>query len=176
MIRLAIIVAAAENGVIGRNNALPWHLPEDLRYFKRVTMGKPIVMGRKTYEAIGKPLPGRTNIVITRNSAFRAEGVKVVSSLEAALELAGNVAAIDGVEEAVVIGGSEIYQSAIPLADRLYITEVHASVEGDAVLPRIDWAQWRETSREYHAAQAPDHYDYSFVCYERAADLASGLF
>jgi dihydrofolate reductase len=170
MIRLAIIVAAAENGVIGRNNALPWSLPEDLRYFKRVTMGKPIVMGRKTYEAIGKPLPGRTNIVITRNPGFAAEGVRVVSSLEEALELAGHIALIDGAEELVVIGGAEIYQAAIPEADRLYITEVHASVEGDAMLPEIDWAQWLEVSREYHAALPPNQYDCSFVCYNRIVD------
>ncbi len=168
MTRLALIVAAAENGVIGRNNALPWRLPEDLRYFKRVTMGKPIIMGRKTFESIGKPLPGRTNIVITRNPAFHAEGVNVVSSLEAALELAQHIALIDGAQEVVVIGGAEIYQAALPQADRLYLTEVHASVEGDAVLPAIDWSQWREVSRERHAAQPPNDYDYSFVCYERA--------
>jgi len=170
MTGLAVIVAAAENGVIGRNNALPWHLPEDLRYFKRVTMGKPIVMGRKTYEAIGKPLPGRTNIVITRNPAFHAEGVDVVSSLEEALELAGHIALADGAKELVVIGGAEIYQAAIPKADRLYITEVHASVEGDATLPPIDWARWLEVSRERHAAQAPNNHDYSFVCYNRIVD------
>lgn len=168
MIRLALIVAAAENGVIGRNNALPWHLPEDLRYFKRLTMGKPIIMGRKTFASIGKPLPGRTNIVITRNPVFRAEGVKVVSSLAAALELAQHVALVDGAEEAVVIGGAEIYRAALPQADRLYLTEVHAVVEGDAVLPDIDWNKWLEVSREHHAAQAPGQYDYSFVCYARA--------
>jgi dihydrofolate reductase len=170
LIRLALIVAAAENGVIGRNNALPWYLPEDLRYFKRVTMGKPIIMGRKTFASIGKPLPGRTNIVITRNPLFLAEGVKVVSSLAAALELAQHLALVDGAEEAVVIGGAEIYQAALPVADRLYLTEVHASLEGDAELPAIDWTQWREVSRERHAAQAPNQYDYSFVCYERADD------
>jgi dihydrofolate reductase len=170
MIRLALIVAAAENGVIGRNNALPWRLPEDMRYFKRVTMGKPIVMGRKTFESIGKPLPGRTNIVVTRNPAFQAEGIKVASSLAAALELAQHIALLDGADEVVVIGGAEIYQAALPHADRLYLTEVHASVEGDAALPAIDWTQWREVSREQHGAQAPNQYDYSFVCFERAVD------
>ena len=168
MTRLAIIVAAAENGVIGSNNALPWHLPEDLRYFKRVTMGKPIVMGRKTFEAIGRPLPGRTNIVITRNPAFRAEGVKVVSSLDEALCLADDIATIDGVEELVVIGGAEIYRAAIPRADRLYITEVHARVEGDAVLPEIDWSNWLELSRKRYAATDANPYDYSLVVYHRA--------
>ena len=168
MIRLAVIVAAAENGVIGRNNALPWHLPDDLRYFKRRTLGKPIVMGRKTYESIGRPLPGRTNIVITRNPGFVAAGVKVVSSLDEALRLAGDIAVIDGAEELVVIGGAEIYREAMPQADRLYLTEVHAVIEGDAVLPEIDWAQWREVGRERHAAEDPNPYDYSFVVYERA--------
>jgi dihydrofolate reductase len=168
--RLALIVAAAQNGVIGRNNALPWHIPEDLRNFKRLTMGKPIIMGRKTFESIGKPLPGRTNIVITRNPVFRSEGVKVVFSLAAALELAQHIALVDGAEEAVVIGGAEIYRAVLPQAARLYLTEVHTVVEGDAVLPDIDWTQWREVSRERHAAQAPDQYDYSFVCYERADD------
>ena len=119
VIRLAIIVAVAENGVIGRDNALPWKLPEDMRHFRRVTMGKPIVMGRKTFESIGQPLPGRTNIVITHNPSFRAEGVKVAPSLEEALHLAEQTASADGVEEAVVIGGSEVYRLAIPLADRL---------------------------------------------------------
>jgi dihydrofolate reductase len=169
LIRLALIVAAAENGVIGRDNALPWQLPEDMRYFKRVTMGKPIVMGRNTFESIGKPLPGRTNIVITRNPAFQAAGVSVVSSLAQALDLAMDVAQRDGVKEVVVIGGAEIYRAALPRADRLYLTEVHANIEGDAVLPAIDWNQWLEVSRERHAAQLPNHFDYSFVCYERAA-------
>lgn len=170
MIRLGIIVAAAENGVIGSNNALPWHLPEDLRHFKRVTMGKPIIMGRKTFESIGRPLPDRTNIVITHNPAFQPAGVEVASSLEAALALAEHVALVDGAEEAVVIGGAEIYRAAIPMADRLYITEVHACVEGDAVLPRIDWTQWREMERQRHEASASHAYDYSFVRYERIAD------
>jgi dihydrofolate reductase len=169
MVDLAIIVAAAENGVIGRNNALPWHLSEDLKYFKRVTLGKPIVMGRKTFESIGRPLPGRTNIVITRNSDYVADGVRVVQSLDQALALAEDIALIDGVDEAVVIGGAEIYSNAMPMAARLYFTEVHASVEGDAVLPQIDWARWREISRQRYAAAEPNPYDYSFVVFERSA-------
>ena len=167
MIRLAVIVAAAENGVIGRNNALPWHLPEDLRYFKKVTMGKPIVMGRKTFESIGRPLPGRTNIVITRNPDFQAEGVRAVASLDEALRLAEDIALIDGAQEVVVIGGAEIYKAAIPRAGRLYITEVHASVEGDACLPQVEWKYWREIGREHHPALGTNPYDYSFVIYER---------
>ena len=167
MIDLAIIVAAAENGVIGRNNALPWHLPEDLRYFRRVTMGKPIVMGRKTFESIGRPLPGRTNIVITRQPGYAAEGVKVVASLDEALVLAEDIALIDGASELMVIGGEEIYRAAIPRATRVYLTEVHARVEGDAYLPEFDRAQWREVSREKWPATEANPYPYSFVVYER---------
>jgi len=169
---LAIIVAVAENGVIGADNALPWKLSEDLQHFKRITMGKPIVMGRKTYESIGRPLPGRTNIVISRNAAFHAEGVNAVRSLDEALQLAQDVAARDAAEELLVIGGAQIYAATIPLADRLYITEVHAAVEGDAVLCAIDWARWQETSRERHVAKYPNPFDYSFVCYERFRQCA----
>lgn len=172
MSRLAIIVAVAENGVIGRGNDLPWRLPGDLKYFKRVTMGKPIIMGRRTWESIGRPLPGRRNIVITRNTAFQAEGADVVPSLEEAVALAERVAAAEGADEAVVIGGAEIYKVALPRADRLYITEVHGSVDGDALLPEIDWGQWRETSRERHAGTPPgSELDYSFVRYERTTGL-----
>lgn len=169
MTALAIIVAVAENRVIGRDNALPWHLPEDLRHFKRVTMGKPIVMGRRTFESIGKPLPGRTNIVVTRNLAFQAPGAEVVSSVAEAITLARHTAGRDGVAEAVVIGGAEIYAAVLPQADRLYVTEVHARVEGDAKLPSIDWTQWREVSREYHAAESGQRHAFSIVCYERPA-------
>lgn len=165
---LGVIVAAAENGVIGRNNGLPWHLPEDLRYFKRVTMGKPIVMGRKTYESIGRPLPGRTNIVITRQADYAPQGVRVVGSLDEALALAADIALIDGCDELLVIGGAEIYSSAIPRADRLYLTQVHARVDGDAFLPAVDWSGWREVSRERWSASAANPHDYSFIVFERA--------
>ncbi|MDX1734942.1 MAG: dihydrofolate reductase [Halioglobus sp.] len=168
MLTLAIIVAVADNGVIGRGDALPWHLPDDLQYFKSVTMGKPIVMGRKTFESIGRPLPGRTNIVISRDPAYRPHGATAVTSLPDALSLAEDVALIDGVEEALVIGGAEIYALALPLAGRLYVTEVHASVEGDVVFPQVDWGRWREVSRQRRDAVDPNPYDYSFVVYERA--------
>lgn len=168
MVALAVIVAAAENGVIGRNNGLPWHLPEDLRYFKRVTMGKPIVMGRKTYESIGRPLPGRTNIVITRQADYAAEGVRVVGSLDDALVLASDIALIDGSTELMVIGGAEIYRSAIPKAERLYLTQVHAQIAGDAYLPDVDWSAWREVSRERWPASEANPHDYSFVVFERS--------
>ena len=168
MVDVAIIVAAAENGVIGRNNSLPWHLPGDLQYFKRVTMGKPVVMGRKTYESIGRPLPGRSNIVVTRNPDFCAEGVRVAVSLDDALQIAEDIALIDGADELLVIGGAEIYREAIPLAVRLYVTEVHANVTGDAYLPEIDWKVWCEVDRERHIAQGDNPYDFSFVVYRRA--------
>lgn len=170
--RLALIVAASENGVIGRNNALPWHLPQDLRYFKRITMGKPIVMGRKTFESIGRPLPGRTNIVISRNPGFSPVGVERVGSLDEALALAETVARADGVAETLVIGGAEVYALAMSRADRIYLTQVHASVVGDAMLPRIDWLQWREVCRERHPAGEGNPYDYSFVVYDRVGGAA----
>jgi dihydrofolate reductase len=162
---LGVIVAVAANGVVGRDNALPWHLPEDLRYFKRMTMGKPVVMGRRTFQSIGRPLPGRRNLVISRDPDFRAEGVTVLPSLEAALDLAGELVERDG--EVMVIGGAQIYAAAIPLADRLYVTEVHAEVSGDAILPPVDWSAWREVSRELQRASGDNPYDYSFVAYER---------
>lgn len=168
MTRLAVIVAAAENGVIGRNNALPWHLPQDLRYFKRITMGKPMVMGRKTFDSIGRPLPGRTSIVISRNPNYCAEGVRRAGSLDEALVLARKIAEVDGATEAVVIGGAQIYALTLARADRLYITRVHADVEGDALLPPIDWTRWREVSREFHRAGNDNPYDYSFLVYERS--------
>ncbi|MCB1665103.1 MAG: type 3 dihydrofolate reductase [Pseudomonadales bacterium] len=165
--KLALIWAMARNRTIGRNNALPWHLSEDLKYFKRVTMGKPVIMGRKTWDSIGRPLPGRTNIVITRDSAFRAEGAKVVNTLEQALSVAESVGIIDGSEEVVVMGGEQIYALALPKADRLYMTEVHADVDGDAHFPEFDRTQWQELARENHAAAGPNPYDYSFVILER---------
>ncbi|MCB1648031.1 MAG: type 3 dihydrofolate reductase [Pseudomonadales bacterium] len=165
--KLALIWAMARNRTIGRNNALPWHLPEDLKYFKRVTMGKPIIMGRKTWESIGRPLPGRTNIVISRDPAFQAEGVKVVNSLEQALSVAESVGIIDGSDEVVVMGGEQIYALALPKAERLYMTEVHADVAGDAHFPEFDRSRWQELLREDHAADGPNPYDYSFIVLEK---------
>lgn len=165
--KLALIWAMSRNRVIGRNNALPWHLSEDLRYFKRVTMGKPIIMGRKTWESIGRPLPGRTNIVITRDQNFQAAGVRVVHSLDDALRLAEHISVIEGAEEAVVIGGAEIYALALPKAERLYLTQVHADVEGDAWFPEFDQSLWQELAREDFAAEEPNPYPYSFIVLER---------
>ncbi len=164
---VALIVAMAANRVIGRNNQLPWYLPNDLKYFRATTMGKPIIMGRKTYESIGKPLPGRTNIVLTTNEAFQAEGVKVVHSVDEALAVAEGVALIDGADEVMVIGGAEIYALFLAHSQRLYLTEVHAEVCGDAWFPELDWSQWQQQGREDFAAEEPNPYDYSFVVYQR---------
>lgn len=165
--QLSVIVAVAENGVLGVDNSLPWRLPEDLKYFKKVTMGKPIVMGRKTYESIGRALPGRANIVVSRNPDFSAPGIDVVASVDEALSLAGDLARGDGQNELMVIGGAAIYALAIPIADRLYLTEVHAEFNGDAYMPFVDWEQWKEISRERHSSEASDSPAFSFVVYER---------
>jgi dihydrofolate reductase len=163
----SMIVAMAENRVIGVNNKLPWYLPNDLKYFKQVTMGKPILMGRLTYESIGKPLPGRTNIVITRNEDWSTDGVKVVHSLEQAYQLAESVCNIDGQDEMMVIGGDQIYQTSLPSIDRIYLTKVHSEVNGDAFFPELNWAEWREVGREDFSAEGPNPYDYSFIVLDR---------
>lgn len=165
--KISLIAAVAENGVIGRDNALPWHLPNDLKHFKAVTIGKPIIMGRKTWESLGKPLPGRTHIVITRQAGYAPAGVRVVATLDAALTLARQIGLADGVDECVVIGGAEIYALALPHCDRLYLTEVHAVIDGDAFFPAFDRKLWREVRRERHAADGTNPYPYSFVVYER---------
>lgn len=165
--KLSMIVAAAQNRVIGRDNALPWYLPNDLKYFKQTTLGKPIIMGRKTYESIGKPLPGRTNIVITRQTDYQPDGVKVVHSVAEARDLAESVCLIDGQEEAMIMGGAEIYTLALPDADRLYLTEVHADVDGDAYFPEYDKTEWKEISREDFSAEGSNPYNYSFVVYDK---------
>jgi len=166
-VKLALVWAMARNRVIGRNNALPWHLPEDLKFFKRVTMGKPIIMGRKTWESIGRPLPGRCNIVISRNQDFKADGIAAVSSLQQAISLAGQISLRDGVDEVCVIGGAEIYHQALPLADRLYLTQVHADVEGDTFFPEFDLSQWQEVEREDFSASSANPCDYSFLVLEK---------
>lgn len=161
------MVAMASNGVIGRENRLPWHLPEDLRYFKRTTIGKPVIMGRKTFESIGRPLPGRPNIVVSRSVDWSAPGVTVADSLESALDSARALAAVSGAEELVVIGGAQIYAAALPLASRLYVTEVHAAVAGDAWFPPVNPAEWREIAREEYAATVDNPYAYAFVVHDR---------
>ena len=155
---LSLIAAVARNRVIGRGNAMPWHLPEDLKRFKQITLGHPIVMGRRTYESIGRPLPGRENIVVTRNADLALPGIRLAASLSAALELAGE-------RPVFVIGGAEIYRLALPLADRLYLTEVDADIEGDTYFPEFDRAQWQETAREASPPDSP--LPYAFVTYAR---------
>lgn len=164
---VALIVAVAENGVIGRNGELPWKLSGDLRYFKAVTMGKPIIMGRKTFESIGRPLPGRPNLVVSRNPDFSADGVTVYPSLAAAIDHAQTLA--DGLEDdgVMVIGGAGLYRAALPIADRIYLTEVHTAVDGDVTFPVFDRADWAERSRERHPSGEKDEFDYSFVVLER---------
>lgn len=173
--RLAIIVAQAQNRTIGVNNKLPWHLPKDLQYFKQVTMGKPILMGRKTFESIKRPLPGRTNIVITRDVSWQHKGVRVVHSLQAARELAESICLIEGHEEAMVIGGSEIYSQALAECDRLYLTQVHVDVEGDAWFPEFNRQDWQELGREDYAADGHNPYNYSFIVLDRKTEMEEAV-
>lgn len=153
MPRLSLIVAASRNGVIGRESALPWHLPEDLRHFKALTLGKPVIMGRLTWESIGRPLPGRPNIVISRNTDYQAPGAEVVPDLEAALARAAGL--VDATDEIMIIGGAQIYRVALPLVGRVYRTRVDLEVEGDAFFPELDPAEWcLLTSSSQHSAVA----------------------
>ncbi len=156
------IIAAMGNGrVIGINNQLPWKLPADMKFFRSTTMGKPILMGRKTYESIGKPLPGRTNIIITRNSNFHAEGCIVSHSIEEALQQA------KASEEVMVIGGASLYRQILPLAQRFYLTKVHADFEGDSYFPEFDLKEWTTTERTDHAMDEDNPYDYSFIVMDK---------
>jgi len=158
---LSIIVAVAENNVIGKDNKLIWHLPADLRYFKMLTMGAPIIMGRKTFESIGKPLPGRTSIIITKNSDFKADGCMVVHSLEKA------IIAAKGCDEAFIIGGEQIYRQAFDIADRIYLTRVFETFEGDSFFPVISSEHWQMTERKDNEADEKNKYRYSFITYMR---------
>lgn len=146
MTELSLIVAFAKNNVIGINNTLPWHLPEDLKRFRALTTGHHIIMGRKTYESLGRLLPGRTTVIVTRNKNYKLEGALIAHSLESAVDLCQNDA------EAFVIGGAELYQDGLRLANKLYITEVDLSIEGDAFFPNLDLNLWQETSREAHTS------------------------
>jgi len=165
MTQLILIVARARNGVIGRDNQLPWHLSEDLKFFKRTTMGAPVIMGRKTHESIGRPLPGRRNLVVTRDQSRRFDGCETVGSLAEAIARCEQ----EGAAEAYLIGGAELYREGIGRADRLVVTEIDHDVEGDATIAAPDPAVWREVSREFPEKTAPDEYRYSWVRYERAA-------
>jgi len=160
-VKLAIIVATDEKGLIGRDNDLPWKLSADLQYFRKVTMGKPLIMGRTTHESIGRALPGRKNIVVTKNLTYQAEECCVVHSVAGALE------ACDEAEEVMVMGGASLYEQLLPQADRLYLTQVHASLEGDTWFPDWQQSEWQELGREDHPADDKNDYPYSFIVFER---------
>ncbi len=162
-----IIAAAAENGVIGRGNGLPWRLRSDLQHFRALTMGKPVIMGRKTFLSIGKPLPGRTTIVVSRDRDFAAPGVLVAGDLAAAFAAAQGDALRRGADAIVVAGGANIYAQALPAASRLVITHIHGRVEGDVFFPAIDPRIWRETARSEHEPASGDDAAFAFVSYER---------
>ena len=168
-VKVALVVATAENGVIGNNGVLPWRLSSDMRFFRAVTMNKPLIMGRITYDSIGKPLDGRDNIVITRNSKFEVPGVIVAADHEQALQVARERAQERGADEIAVIGGAQIYELLLPQADIIYLTEVHAAPKGDTTFPEFDKKEWREVSRERHGAGPKDSADFSFVVLERIA-------
>lgn|SRR5690554_2789623 len=166
--KLALIVAAATNNVIGLNNQLPWHLPQDLKYFKAKTLGKPIVMGRKTYESIGRPLPGRTNIVITRQLGWRADpDVLIAHNIDQALELARDLVGAESDAEVMVIGGAEIYRNCLPQADRVYLTRVEKDVEGDAYFPSLPEGEWQQTSSSAGVDDAP--IQHQFLVFDRVS-------
>lgn len=161
MTELSLIVAMDDNRLIGSNNGLPWQLPADLAFFKRTTMGKPIVMGRKTFVSIGRPLPGRRNIVITRDSSFSAQGCEIVNGIQQALSLCSDM------EEIMLIGGASLYQQTIDQATRLYITRIHHSFEGDTWFPEFDLNDWKQVNREDHEADPSNPYAYSFLDFVR---------
>lgn len=166
-IPVAVIAAVAENGVIGSRGGMPWRLSTDMKRFRRLTMGKPVVMGRRTYETIGKPLDGRANFVVTRQKSFAPAGTNVAPSLEAALLAAKERARATGASEIMVIGGGELYRAALPLADRLYITHVEATPEGDTHFPAIDPAVWHAVNSERQPVGEKDTAGTVFVTYER---------
>ncbi|QPA32466.1 dihydrofolate reductase [Thermaerobacillus caldiproteolyticus] len=159
---ISLIVAMDNSRVIGKDNKLPWHLPADLAYFKKVTMGHPIVMGRKTFESIGRPLPGRENIIVTRNRSFQPEGCTVIHSVEGIKQIAAKRS-----DEVFVIGGAELFAAILPLADRLYITKIEANFPGDTFFPVFNEAEWRLISCEKGQKDEKNPYDYFFLVYER---------
>ena len=169
-VTVSLIVALTRNHTIGLDNDMPWHLPDDLRYFRQQTSGKPVVMGRKTFDSIGRPLPKRTNIVISRQSDFQPEGVIVVSSLEQALKTARATAAKAedaSLRDVIVMGGAQIYTQALPLVDRLLLTEIDAEIEGDTFFPDFDRSEWQETAREHRQPCEKNPLPYDFVVYQR---------
>lgn len=160
--KISMIAAMAHDRVIGKDNQMPWHLPADLAHFKRVTLGKPVLMGRKTFESIGRPLPGRRNLVISRNPDYQAEGIEVVGSVEAALALLAG----SSVEELMVIGGGHLYAEMLPSADCLYLTRIDLAVEGDTRFPAFDDGQWQRVDCESHPADEKNPHPYSFETWQ----------
>ena len=167
--KLALIWAMAENGVIGRKGTLPWRLPGEMQYFKAATLGKPVIVGRKTFESFPKPLPGRTNIVVSRSARFEHPRVRMAKSLDEAIEIGQEIAARDEVDEVMVAGGAELYALGLPRADRLYMTLVHAEIDGDAVFPAFDESVFGERRRVRVPADVDNAHDYSLVMLERRA-------
>lgn len=167
MIKVALIAAVAENGVIGRNGDLPWRIKSEMKYFKATTISCPVIHGRKSFESLGKPLPDRANIVITRDKNYAADGVIVVYSLDEALARAKTIAKETGVSIVFVCGGENVYRESLPLADRLYLTEVHLKPEGDTRFPGFDRNEWIETKREFHKALPGEDADYTITVLER---------
>ncbi len=165
---IALVVAIAENGAIGRGGDLPWRLSSDLRYFRKVTMGKPVIMGRRTFKSLPRVLDGRLNIVLTRDRGFVAPDAVMAHSLEEGLEVARASATRTGAEEIMVIGGEDVFRAVLPQASRIYLTEVHAEPHADTWLQPLDGAEWREVSRERHEAGAKDEHAFSFVVLERS--------
>ena len=160
---VAIVVAVADNGVIGRGNALPWDLPDDLQHFKRTTLGRPIIMGRKTFDSIGRPLPGRLNIILTRDGNWQAPGVSVATSMKQAIDIAEGQAIIDGADSVMVIGGAEVYRQALPFTSRAFLTRVHGNVPGDAFFDLEQIESWRELSRLGVSAGERNSHDFSII-------------
>ena len=168
--RLSIIVAASQNNVIGNDGGMPWRLSNDLQRFKKLSLGKPIIMGRKTFDSIGKPLPGRTNIVVTRDKEWQSPGAVNVQSLDRAIELAGEIASSTGEEEIFVIGGGEIYRQALDSADRIYLTRVQADIEGDTDFPELQGEDWRPSHEEHVPADQKNSHPTTFVVLDRVND------
>jgi dihydrofolate reductase len=171
-VALVLIVAVAENGAIGRDNRLPWRLKSDMQHFRRVTMGKPVIMGRKTFQSLRQPLKGRTTIVVSRDRAFTAPGAIVAGDIDAALAAARGDAMRRGADAIMVAGGGEIYAQTLSRADRLLVTLVHGQCDGDATFPAIDRSQWHEIERVEHAAAPDDSVDFAFVRFERVSAAA----
>ncbi|MEZ5893386.1 MAG: dihydrofolate reductase [Parvularculaceae bacterium] len=173
--RIAIVVAVAKNGVIGAHGGLAWRISDDLKWFKSVTMGKPVVMGRKTFESVGKPLPGRDNIILTRAPEFRAEGVFIARAPGEALKLAKACAAANGADEICIIGGADVYRQTLPKTERIYLSRIDATVDGDAYFPALDSADWRESPAGGCAAGPRNDYACEFVILDRKASASAAV-